>query len=246
MSTPSLLNAQQTRDFISQHHSSVYAALDPALVNLPSPFNVVIVGGSGAAGTALAKSYALAGASGIVLAARTKSAIEDVAKDVRSINPSLKVVSVGCDTTSNTDVANLADVVRQEFNGHLDVVVQNCGFSGPLAKATIVEEDPTDVQKAFDIHAVGTWLVAHYLLPFLLATESGARSFLAISSIAAPGLIGFGATSHYCASKVAQARLIEIMHAQYSHQGIFCSAVHPGGMQSDFARAASPDIQHRE
>jgi short-subunit dehydrogenase len=40
--------------------------------------------------------------------------------------------------------------------------------------------------------------------------------------------------------------MIEILHAQYADKGVFVASVHPGGMQSEFSRAASEDIQHRE
>ncbi|KAF4949100.1 hypothetical protein FSARC_13584 [Fusarium sarcochroum] len=241
MSTPTLTNAQQVGNFVLSDHNKPYPAIDPKNTKLPENFVVCIIGGGGAAGTGLARAFAHAGASGIIVAARKQSSLEATTKEIQSINKSTKVVPVSCDITSNDDVAALAAAVKNEFNGRLNAVFVNCGYSGPLAKATVLEEDPKDVQRAFDIHCMGTWYAAHHLLPFLLESKG---SFIAISSIAALRVIGFGTTPHYCASKVAQARLIEMLHAQYANQGLFVASVHPGGMQSEFSKAASPDIMH--
>ncbi|KAM0193758.1 hypothetical protein ACHAPI_007408 [Fusarium lateritium] len=241
MSTPSLTNAQQVRDFVSKTHDKPYPAIDPENAKLPQDYVVCIIGAGGAAGAGLARSFAKAGASGIILAARTQESLEKTANEVSSINQSVQVVSVSCDISSNDDVAKIATAVKEQFNRKLDAVFVNCGFSGPLSKATVLEEDFEDVQKAFSTHCLGTWLAAHYLLPFLLTSKG---SFLVISSISAQCIIGFGTTSHYCASKLAQARMIELLHAQYADKGVFVASVHPGGMQSEFSRAASKDIQH--
>ncbi|WZH46799.1 uncharacterized protein QYS62_007907 [Fusarium acuminatum] len=243
MSTPSLTNAQQVRDFVSKIHNKPYAAITPKSAELPKDYVVCIIGAGGAAGAGLARSFAKAGASGIILAARTQRSLGTTANEVSSINQSAKVISISCDISSNDDVAKIATAVKEQFNGKLDAVFVNCGFSGPLSKATVLEEEFEDVQKAFATHCLGTWLAAHHLLPFLLTSKG---SFIVISSISAQGITGFGTTSHYCASKLAQARMIEILHAQYADQGVFVASVHPGGMQSEFSRAASEDIQHRE
>ncbi|KAJ4264283.1 hypothetical protein NW762_005479 [Fusarium torreyae] len=241
MSTPTLTNAQQVGNFVQSDHNKPYPAIDPKNTKLPEDFVVCIIGGGGAAGTGLARSFAHAGASGIIIAARTQSSLDATTKEVNGINTSVKVVAVSCDITSNDDVAALATIINNEFSGRLNAVFVNCGYSGPLSKATVLEEDPKDVKKAFDVHCMGTWYAAHHLVPFLLESKG---SFIAVSSIATLRVTGFGTTPHYCASKIAQARLIEMLHAQYAEQGLFVASVHPGGMQSAFARAASPDIQH--
>ncbi|RGP78276.1 dehydrogenase reductase sdr family member 7 precursor [Fusarium longipes] len=241
MLTPSLTNAQQVRDFVPTNHNKPYSAIDPENAELPKDFVVCIIGAGGAAGAGLARSFAKAGASGMILAARTAVTLDKTAAEVASINSSTKVVSVTCDISSEADVVKIATAVKEQFGGKLDAVIVNCGFSGPLSKATVIEEDIGDVQRAFAVHCTGTWLAAHFLLPFLLESKG---SFIVISSISAQGITGFGITSHYCTSKLAQARMVEIIHAQYAEKGLFVASVHPGGMKSEFSLAASKDIQH--
>jgi NAD(P)-dependent dehydrogenase (short-subunit alcohol dehydrogenase family) len=240
MSTPSQLNAQHIRDFVSTLHTEPYPAIDPSLVKLPSPYVVCIIGGRGAAAGGLARAYAQAGASGLILAARTHSALEETANEVRSINTAAKVVIAECDIASDASVESLAKTTKAEFDGHLDVVVVNAGYSGPMV-ADVVKESPSDFQTAFDVNTVGCFHAAHNFLPLLLATESGAKSFIGISSMAAPMVAGRAAHAHYCASKAAQTRLIEMINEQYANKGIFCASLHPGGLQSEFARKAVPE-----
>lgn len=244
--TNSQLNAQHCRQFVSTLHTTPYPAIDPTHVKLSSPFVVCIIGGRGAAGSGLARAYARAGATGLILAARTRSALEGTGNEIRSINPATRVVISECDITSSTSVEALSITVKAEFDGHLDVVVVNSGYSGPMI-ADVVQESPNDFRTAFDVNTIGTFHAAHYMLPLLLATTSGAMSFIAISSMAAPTVSGQGAHAHYCVSKAAQARVVEVINEQYASRGIFCASVHPGGLRSEFSAKSMPkEFQHSE
>ncbi|KAJ5093276.1 hypothetical protein N7456_009137 [Penicillium angulare] len=219
------LNAQQCRTFVPTLHTTPYPAIDPSLVNLPSPYVVCILGGHGAAGGA----------------ARTLSALDETANEVRSINPATKVVVAQCNIALDDDVKSLVGTVNSEFEGRLDAVVANAGYSGPLI-ADVVLEKPSDIQTSFDVNTVGPFLVAHYLLPLLLATESGAKSFITINSMGAPTVTGPSGHASYCVSKAAQARLIEMINEQYGGQGLFSASVHPGGMRSGFVKDLPEEI----
>lgn len=240
--TKGQLNAQHHRRFVPNLHTEPYAAIDPSKVKLPSPYVACIIGGSGAAGGGLARSYARAGASGILLAARSESALEKVAKEVRLINPDTKVIVVKCDVSSDTDNSNLAETIKTEFSGRLDAVVANAGYSGPMI-ADVVKEEPSDFQTSFNVNVVGPFLAAHYLLPLLMASENGAKSFITISSMAAPTVSGPYAHTGYSVSKAALSRLTEMINEQYGSRGLFSASVHPGGMISEFAKVAPPEIQ---
>jgi NAD(P)-dependent dehydrogenase (short-subunit alcohol dehydrogenase family) len=238
--TPSQLNAQHCRNFVPTLHTTPYPAIDPSRVTLPSPFVVCIIGGRGAAGGGLARAYAQAGASGLILAARTRSGLEETANEVRAISSSIKVVISECDITIEKDLASIAQTVKSEFDGRLDVAVVNSGYSGPMI-LDVAQESPEDYLAAFNVNTIGLFYAAHHLLPLLEATQSRAMSFIAINSMATPTVAGMGGHAHYCVSKAAQARLIEMIYEQYSSRGLFCASVHPGGMMSGFIKHDVPE-----
>ncbi|KAJ5162273.1 hypothetical protein N7492_007665 [Penicillium capsulatum] len=246
MATPSRQNAQNCRVFIPTLHSEPYPAIDPSTVTLGVPYVACIIGGRGAAGPGLARSYARAGATGLVLASRKLSSLDEVAAEIRTINPASKVVTTQCDISSNSDAERLAGTIQSEFNGHLDTVVVNAGFSGPIIP-DVVQESPSDFQSALNVNTVGAFHAAHHLLPLLLETQSPAMSFIAICSMGAATVGGPLAHSHYCVSKAAQARLIEVISEQYADRGLFCASVHPGGMRGGLAKdvkALPKEIAH--
>ena len=251
MPTKSQLNAQNCRQFTQTLHKTPYPELNPSTTPLPNNYTVCILGGHGAAGTGLAKAYTTAGASGIILAARIKPALEETATELRHINPNIKIVIVECDITSSSAVQELARTVTREFNSRLDVVLVNSGFSGPMVMDVTVEE-PDWFKLAFEVNTLGTFHAAHYLLPMLVRddiggdTGNGGGSFIAICSMAAPTVAGFGGHAHYCVSKAAQARLVEMVYEQYAGRGVFCASVHPGGLKSEFSKCMPEEFMHCE
>ena len=80
------------------------------------------MGSSRAIGASIATSYAKAGASGIILAARSIPDLEVVARECQMLNPSTKVQSVECDIASASSVGRLAQVLKRDF-GRVDVVI---------------------------------------------------------------------------------------------------------------------------
>jgi NAD(P)-dependent dehydrogenase (short-subunit alcohol dehydrogenase family) len=234
-------NAKDVRDFVPTLHCTLYPDIDPSLVRLPQPYVACIFGGRGAVGSGLARSYARAGATGLILCARTLSALDSTAKEVKAINPSIKTLVISCDITSASSVASAAAAANASFNGRIDAVIVNSGYSGQV-HADITLETPEDFQQAFNVHAVGTYHAAHNFLPLLYGAKSPA--FLTISSMAAPTVTGPIAHIHYCASKMAQARIIEMISEQAAGKSVLCASVHPGGVVSDFSKAAMPEEYH--
>lgn len=232
--TPSQRNAQDLRSFIPTLHTDVYPSIDPSAQRLPQPFTVVVLGGSGAVGGALARSYALAGATGLVLAARRLPVVEDVAEEAKSINPNLKALAMQCDVGSASDIAAVANATKAQFGNTLGAVIVNAGYSGAMIN-DITLEDVEEIETAFRVNTLGTAYAGKYFIPLLNESINTTRVFMGISSMSAPTITGPIAHVHYCASKFAQVRVIEMINEQQAKNGIFVASVHPGGINSDFA-----------
>ncbi|EED15669.1 short-chain dehydrogenase, putative [Talaromyces stipitatus ATCC 10500] len=244
-STPSQTNAADLSNFVSVQHSDVYPAIDPRSNKLLQPFTAVILGASGAVGSGLVRSYAQAGATGLVLAARRLDVVGSVAYEAKTINPTLQTLVLKCDVSLASDIAAVADATRAQFGATVGAVVVNAGYSGPIV-SDIAQERIEDFQNAFNINTLSAAYAAQSFIPILnesAASTSFKGAFITISSMSAPTVIGPVAHVHYCASKFAQTRVIEMLYEQQQvanggEDGIFFASVHPGGIKSDFAKQA--------
>ena len=116
----------------------------------------------------------------------------------------------------------MADCITRGSN-RLDVLVINSDFSGPVI-LRVEDGDSADFQRAFDVNIQGTYLAAHYFLPLLRRAEGGAKSFIAIGSMAACIIRGPIANTGCCLSKFAQSRFAEFLAEQYGNEGLFTMA----------------------
>ncbi|EME82575.1 uncharacterized protein MYCFIDRAFT_33889 [Pseudocercospora fijiensis CIRAD86] len=221
-------------------HSHPNATLDATKVNLKSPFIVCVVGASRGIGAGIATSYAKAGCSGLILASRRISGLEETAAACKAINPELEIEIFGCDITDAEAVSSLAEKVKEKF-GRLDVVAVNSGYSGPVV-LKITETDPATFAGVTNVNYVGTFHCAKYLIPILLSTRDGGKAFIGVSSFAAFLVRGPIANTQYCVSKTAQLKLLEHVHEQYHEEGLSCYAVHPGAVLTESAEETAPDV----
>jgi NAD(P)-dependent dehydrogenase (short-subunit alcohol dehydrogenase family) len=226
--------------FTKIKHGKPTAALDPRHNTLPKALNVLIVGSSRGIGAGIAYAYAQAGVGTLILAARASSQRElaTVEQQTKSMNAPTSIRSLAVDITSNESVAQLAKTVKEEV-GHLDIVVVNSGYSGPVV-LKVDEGNPQDFQDVFDVNVQGTYLVAHHFIP-LLKERDGAKTFIAVGSFAACITSGHIANTAYCISKFAQARLVEFISEQYGSEGVLAIAVQPGAVNTEMADKTTPE-----
>ena len=224
---------------IEKQHHDVYPAIDATKTVLPKPYVVCIIGASRGIGAGVAISYAKAGATGLILASRRLSGLQETANECKNLNPRAEVEVVACDITSAQSVASLAAVTKAKF-GRLDAVVVNSGYSGPVV-LNVTEIDPSTFQNAINVNYVGTFHCAKYLMPLLLERENGAKVFIAVSSMASLLIRGIIANTQYCVSKAAQLKLMEHIHEQYMDEGLLSFSIHPGAVASEMAEETTPD-----
>ena len=226
-------------------HRAVNSTTDPSKTTLPSPCAVCIIGASRGIGAHIAYAYAAAGASALVLAGRDVSALEAVASEVKRLanKVDVHVLVAVCDITSDAHVSLLAENVKEKI-GRLDVLIINAGLWGETA-TRVTEGSTTQFQHVVDTDIVGAYLAAHYLLPIVLASEGGgAKALIAISGTGAWVTDGPVAHTAHCVSKLAQARLVELMANDFLEEDLLVVAVHPGCVWTDTSSMA-PEMFHQ-
>ena len=199
-------------------------------MKLPNPCTVLITGGGRGLGEATAYAFAKAGASDIILAARTTAELDTVAANLGKMSSNINVSTVRCDVTSEPDVLALTDLVKTKHSSRLDVLVNNAGFLDAGWQPITAESAPaSEWKKVFDVNVYGVYLVTRHLLPLLLGTPNGLKTVIGITSM----------SSHFASpsiamgmSKLALNRFIEFLAASYEAEGLMSYALHPGGVKT--------------
>ena len=111
----------------------------------------VVTGGSGGAGKAISVALAAYGAD-VVVTARTLSALEETAAEVKKTGK--KALAVSCDVADQASVEDMVKRSMEQF-GKIDILVTTAGIA---ARAPAEEMPIADWEKVMDINVKGTFL----------------------------------------------------------------------------------------
>jgi len=178
----------------------------------------VITGGGRGIGRAIALKFSGEG-SAVVVAARTKSEIEAVAKEIRDAGGS--ALAVAADVADEKQCEHLIHAATAQF-GHIDILVNNAGDYGPVKP--VEEISPAEWDGVIAVHLRGAYLLTRLVLPGMYARASGA--ILNISSLSAKSAFAWGAP--YAAAKAGMLGLTRVTAAEAARKGVRINAICPG------------------
>jgi NAD(P)-dependent dehydrogenase (short-subunit alcohol dehydrogenase family) len=203
---------------------------------------VVVVGGSKGIGASVAKAYAQAGASVIVVTSRKLADLDVVAEELARIRPATQVVRYAVDVTDETQVLGLRDLIEETY-GRLDVLIANAGVAPSLIpdesnnhkrfRPTVAAEDVADFRRVVDTNFVGSFIVANAFLPLLRRTRDGPQTVIFSSSASSLDTRSALVPASYNISKLAINRLAEHIHQDhFDKDGVVAISLHPGCIQT--------------
>jgi NAD(P)-dependent dehydrogenase (short-subunit alcohol dehydrogenase family) len=163
-------------------HNTTYPTISPIAQNL-SGKSILITGASRGIGRAIATSFAQAGASSIILGAR--SSLEAISNEIKKAaleagRPEPQILQLKLDVTDPVSVSEAAAEVKRVV-GRLDVIVNNAGL---IDMAMIQESDPEKWWGVWEVNVKGPFLVAKYFLPLMLEREDSLRQVVTVSRYA--------------------------------------------------------------
>ena len=184
---------------------------------------VVVTGASKGIGKAIAFALAAAGAK-VVLAARTRETLEQVAVELRENGAD--VLAVPTDVTNVDAVKRLIQRTLDVYQ-HVDILINNAGIGhfGP-----VLDFEPDDWDTVLNSNLKSVYLCAKYALPSML--ERGGGQIINVLSIAAK--VAFQASSAYCAAKAGALALTKVLASEVRQQNIRVTAVLPGSVHTPF------------
>lgn len=182
----------------------------------------IVTGGGRGIGRAICLALAREGAD-VVVAARTRVEVEQVAAEVRGLGR--KGVAVTVDIRDPHGVASMADAAIAAF-GQVDVLVNNAAINHP--SCPVAELDPGTWGEVLAVNLTGTFLCCRAVLAHMIPRRRG--KIINIASIG--GRRGGAGRSAYRASKAAVLNLTESLSAEVKQLGINVNAVCPGGVST--------------
>lgn len=191
----------------------------------------VVTGAGRGIGRAVALRLARAGAT-VVCAARTESQLKTVADRIRADGGAALIHPT--DISDERSVDRLFSFVEAQTGG-LDILVNNAGIGvfGPLADCATADFD-----RVMAVNARGTFLCCRSAVRLMRRRSRGA--IITISSVV--GFKGYANQAAYTASKHAIMGLTKSLAREEQQHGIRVAALLPGGVDTNLAGDARPDL----
>ncbi len=189
---------------------------------------VIVTGASSGVGEAAARRFAALGAR-VIVAARTASKIEMLAKEIDGL-------AIATDVTSVSDLENLVQSAIDAY-GKIDVLVNNAGANhrGDLGEVGLDE-----IANIIDTNLKGPILLTRIALPHLKESKGVVVN---VASIA--GHVPLPGESTYCATKWGLRGFTFAVAEECREAGVALSAVSPGPIATPFVLddiESTPDL----
>jgi ketoreductase RED2 len=177
---------------------------------------VVVTGSSSGIGEAVARRFAALGASVVV---NSSSSIEAGERIAGELGP--EAMYVQADISDRDQARALVDRVIDRY-GHLDVLVNNAGWTTRVDHRDLEGLTDEIFEKTFEVNVFGTWWLTKAAIPHLREVEDG--NVVTITSIA--GLRPVGSSMAYSMAKAALNQMTRLLAKSYGP--LRFNAVAPG------------------
>jgi short-subunit dehydrogenase len=185
---------------------------------------VLITGGSGGLGAALARELAASGAR-LALAARSRERLEEVARDLSA--GGAEALAVPTDITEDAQRRRLVDAVVGAFGG-LDVLINNAGLG---ATGAFAEASEDRLRRIFEVNFFAAAELTRLAIPHL----ARGRDPMIVNISSVIGRCGYPGSSEYCASKFALSGWSDALRAELAGRGIGVLLACPGPVATEFS-----------
>lgn len=189
---------------------------------------VVITGGSGGIGKAMAEAFLREGATGIMLADLDAQAVAGAAADIGCDG-------MACDVTDEGQVEALVAASEAKY-GRVDVFCSNAGAGG---NGLLTDAANEVWQQQWELHVMSHLYAARAVLPGMIERGSG----YLLNTASAAGLLAALGSGPYTVSKAAAVKFAEFLSITHADDGIKVSVLCPQGVNTAMAPRSLGDGQ---
>ena len=201
----------------------------------------LITGGSQGLGRQLAITFVKEGAAGVCIVARRSEFLNEVRNRLIEINPKVKVITVSADLSRQEDIERIVAITLHDFNGRLDILVNNASTIGPSLMPYLLDYPVEDFKYVINTNLIAPFLLIKKVLPAMI--ENGGSIVNITSDAGSTGYPGWGA---YGISKFGVEGMSQTWASELQGIGVRVNYVDPGNMNTGMHRAAEPDEDPRQ
>ncbi len=188
----------------------------------------IVTGGGRGIGKAISLAFAAEGAT-VVVAARALSKLEETAEEITSKGGRAKAIRT--DITDEKQVRQMVAQTLDEY-GHIDILVNNSGISGPTAN--VVDLKLEDWNEVLAIDLTGSMLCAREVLKSMIPRRSGnIISIAAEGGRGGDGRAGYPMRSPYCVAKMGIIGLTETLAIEVGEYNIRVNCISPAAVRGE-------------
>lgn len=185
-----------------------------------------ITGASAGIGLACAQKFAEQG-SNLILLARRKEKLEQVADEIRNNYP-VKVLTSTVDVRNYEEIKKLLDTLPAEFQ-KIDILINNAGKALGLSK--IYEADLADWEEMIDTNIKGLLYCSRLIIPGMVARNEGL--IINIGSLAGREVYPSG--NVYCGTKSFVRAVSKGMIIDLNGTNVKVTNIDPGLVETEFS-----------
>ncbi len=178
----------------------------------------------------------LAVAADLSRSGEVEKVIERVRTELMAKQSQTKVLTITADLSRPEDIERVVAVTLNEFNGRLDVLVNNASTIGATPMPYLLDYPLEDFRNVIDTNLIAPFLLIKKVLP---AMSNHGGSIINVTSDA--GITGYPGWGAYGISKFGIEGMSQTWAAELEGSGVRLNWVDPGDMNTAMHRAAEPD-----
>ena len=193
---------------------------------MPEKPVILITGASSGIGAATALYFGQRGYR-VVLAARRKERLEELAAKIRQSGG--EALPLEADVTEPDQIRDLITITLEQYQ-RIDVLINNAGF-GRLRRLDNLDMQ-ADIETQLQVNLLGAIRMVKAVMPVMIAQRSG--HIINMSSVA--GYIAPPTYSIYAATKFGLRGFTDALRREMRSYGVRISGIYPGPVRTEFAK----------